>query len=112
MKSLQSYDQQGCITLVDLHDERFPEQYPDIDRNQALKVLHLQDCEGTVWFGLDATYQAWKAVGKHRWLKVLRIVPIRWAADWCYLFFAKHRIAISKVLMPNQCARSGCNINE
>ncbi|MBD1583045.1 thiol-disulfide oxidoreductase DCC family protein [Pseudoalteromonas sp. S16_S37] len=112
MKNLKSHDKHNRITLVDLHSDNFATENPNIDKQRALKILHLQDAQGIVWLGLDATYQAWKAVGRHRWLILLRLMPMRWFADKGYLFFANNRMAISKLLLPNQCTRSGCDINE
>ena len=53
----------------------------------------------------------WKTVEKHRWLKLFRLPVIRIFADWGYIFFAKHRHSISRLLMPNtQCNNGQCAI--
>ncbi|NOU50114.1 DUF393 domain-containing protein [Pseudoalteromonas sp. JBTF-M23] len=112
MTNLKSHDTLNQIILVDLHSDNFALENPDIDREKALKILHLQDSQGVVLLGLDATYQAWKTVGKHRWLKLLRVMPIRWFADKGYLLFARNRMAVSKLFMRKQCTSQRCNTNE
>jgi predicted DCC family thiol-disulfide oxidoreductase YuxK len=110
MKKLKKYDAQEKITTINLHDDDFSMRFPHIDKSSALTVLHAQDEQGNIWLGLDATYKAWRSVGKYPWLKLIRIVPVRWLADFAYLFFAKHRMGISRLLMPNRCSRNGCKL--
>ncbi|CAH9050703.1 hypothetical protein PSECIP111951_00245 [Pseudoalteromonas holothuriae] len=112
MNKLKLHDKNNQIALVDLHEENFSLNNPNIDKERALTILHLQDSQGKIWLGLDATYQAWKTVGKHRWLKLIRIVPIRWLADGCYMLFANNRMVVSRLLMPNQCNKLGCKTDD
>ena len=105
MQQLKQADKHSLITLEDLNAADFSERYRHINKNQALTYLQAQLKNGEMIYGLDVTYQAWKTVGKHRWLKLFRLPVIRIFADWSYIFFAKHRHSISRLLMPNtQCA--------
>lgn len=112
MDQLRKYDQDCQLNLVDIHQQNFTEHYPHIDVNAADRILHAQLTDGTLLYGLDATYAVWKTVGKHRWLGALRWPVIRWFADYSYLFFAKHRYTISRLLTGQErcesCERGVC----
>jgi predicted DCC family thiol-disulfide oxidoreductase YuxK len=76
-----------------------------------MKILHAQNAAGEMIYGLDVTYAAGKTVGKHRWLKILRLPVIRIFADLAYKLFAKYRQPISRVLMPSTvCESDSCSI--
>ncbi|BBW93558.1 thiol-disulfide oxidoreductase [Pseudoalteromonas sp. PS1M3] len=111
MQQLKQADKHSLITLEDLNAADFSERYRHINKNQALTYLQAQLKNGEIIYGLDVTYQAWKTVEKHRWLKLFRLPVIRIFADWGYIFFAKHRHSISRLLMPNtQCNNGQCAI--
>ena len=112
MQQLKRADKHSLITLEDLNAPDFSERYRHINKNQALTYLQAQLKNGELIYGLDVTYQAWKTVGKHRWLKIFRLPIIRYFADAAYMFFAKHRQKISRLLMPNaSCLNGQCTVN-
>ncbi|WP_417552585.1 thiol-disulfide oxidoreductase DCC family protein [Marinomonas fungiae] len=92
---LQRYNTEQRLKLVDIHSEVFDTLYPQIDKQAADRLLHAIDHNGQLLTGLDANVAVWQAVGKHKWLTVLRWPVIRWFADRGYLLFAKHRHKIS-----------------
>ncbi|WP_275660239.1 MULTISPECIES: thiol-disulfide oxidoreductase DCC family protein [Pseudoalteromonas] len=104
MNELKRFDKHNSIDLVNIHDTRFDTEFPEISREAAMAKLHGYDSQGKLIIGLDVTAAAWGQVGKHRWIKLLRLPIIRKIADWLYLFFAKHRMKISKLLSPSQCS--------
>lgn len=109
MQYLQKADTQQQIILEDLNAQDFNMRFPQIDKEKAMSLLHAQTDTGEMLYGLDVTYQAWKTVGKHRWLKILRLPGIRFFADAGYTFFAKYRQPISHFLMPNKaCTNNQC----
>jgi predicted DCC family thiol-disulfide oxidoreductase YuxK len=110
MTSLKHHDTENKISLIDIHSSTFDQDYPNINKQRALSILHGLDSNNNLLLGLDVTYQAWRTVNKYKWLIVLRKPPIKWFADKAYLFFAKHRMKISGFLVPNQCNKSGCNL--
>ncbi|CAM4193375.1 thiol-disulfide oxidoreductase DCC family protein [Pseudoalteromonas byunsanensis] len=112
MKKLLTFDQHRKIVIVDVHEQNFAAQYPHIDKRKALTILHAEDENGQIFLGLDATYQIWKLVGKYRWLKVLRLYPIRWLADGCYWLFARNRMRLSRMLLPSRCNNDRCKPND
>ncbi|WP_440056696.1 thiol-disulfide oxidoreductase DCC family protein (plasmid) [Pseudoalteromonas sp. T1lg65] len=103
MDHLKQHDHHNQIVLKNVHCENFASEYPEINKQHALNVLHGYDFQGKLIKGLDVTVLAWQTVGKHRWLGILRWPLIRTISDLCYLFFAKHRMTISKLLVANQC---------
>lgn len=95
MNTLRSLDSQQNLRLEDIHGDGFTNKYPHIDPIEADKVLHGQLDNGQIIKGLDVTCLAWKLVGKHKWMQVLRWPLIRFFADKTYLFFARYRHQIS-----------------
>ncbi|WP_338367225.1 DUF393 domain-containing protein [uncultured Pseudoalteromonas sp.] len=111
MQHLKDADTKHKIVLEDLNSHDFSTRYPSVNKNKAMAILHAQLPSGEMIYGLDVTYQAWKTVGKYRWLKIFRLPVIRLLADAAYLFFAKHRQTISRLLMPNtQCTNGKCGV--
>lgn len=97
MTALRKQDEDRQLLLVDIHEQQFLD-YPYIDGNEASAMLHALDEDGKLLLGLDVTYQAWSRVGKG-WL----YAPTRWKlikplADRFYLFFARNRYSISRLL--------------
>jgi predicted DCC family thiol-disulfide oxidoreductase YuxK len=111
MKSLKKADNKQQIMLEDINAASFSDRFPHVNKDKAMMILHGQTQDGKLIYGLDVTYQAWKTVGKHRWLIILRLPVIKFFADKGYLFFAKYRQPISRFLMPNTvCTNKQCGI--
>jgi predicted DCC family thiol-disulfide oxidoreductase YuxK len=111
MQHLKQADKQQQIVLEDLNAEDFSGRFPHINKDKAMATLHAQAQTGELIYGLDVTCQAWQAVGKHRWLVILRWPIIRYFSDLAYTFFAKYRQPISRFLMPNSpCHGNQCSI--
>ena len=73
-------------------------------------MLHGQWADGTLIYGLDVTAQAWALGGRHQWLKLLRLPLVRWFADLGYLFFARYRRQISRLLtVSSRCDAQACH---
>jgi predicted DCC family thiol-disulfide oxidoreductase YuxK len=102
INQLKAYDTDNQLSFEDIHAMDFVQRYPYIDKLRANRLLHGQLSNGGMIYGLDVTCMAWKTVGKHRWLSILRWPVIRWFADLAYLFFARHRNRISSLLSGNK----------
>ena len=109
MSKLKTLDTAKCLVMVDITDDDFVINYPDIDPIEAKKVLHGQ-LNGQMLYGLDVTYWAWRLVGKGMWIAPLRWPLIKPLADKCYLFFARHRQRISHLLMPGRKCDDKCTL--
>lgn len=99
---LKTYDKEQDILFEDINDATFTTRYPYIDKNKANAILHGQLSDGSMIYGLDVTCLAWKTVGKHQWLAVLRWPVIRFFADISYRFFARYRNRISQLFIASQ----------
>ena len=102
INQLKAFDSDNQLSFEDIHAVDFVQRYPYVDKLKANKLLHGQLNNGGMIYGLDVTCMAWKTVGKHRWLSILRWPVIRWFADLAYLFFARHRNRISSLLTGNK----------
>jgi len=98
MRHLLNLDTQHKIDLVDINQQDFEEKYPDINKNKADAILHGQLADGSIILGLDVTHKAWSLVGKGYRTAILRWPLIRHFADLAYLFFAKYRHPISRLI--------------
>tara|TARA_B110000046_G_C13025309_1_gene413650 strand:+ start:1986 stop:2384 length:399 start_codon:yes stop_codon:yes gene_type:complete len=98
MRHLNSLNSAGKIAFEDIYAADFGSRFPSIDQTEADRILHGQLADGELIFGLDVTYQAWALVGKRKWVAILRWPIIKQVADVSYLFFAKHRYLISRLL--------------
>lgn len=98
INQLKAFDSANQLCFEDIHAPDFVQRYPYIDQIEANRILHGQLSNGEMIYGLDVTCLAWKSVGKHRWLAVLRWPVIRWFADRLYLFFARYRNTISSLM--------------
>ena len=99
INQLKAYDSNNQLLFEDIHAVDFVQHYPYIDKVEANKLLHGQLSNGDIIYGLDVTCMAWTAVGKHRWIAILRWPGIRWISDRAYEFFARHRNTISSLVM-------------
>ena len=112
MTHLRKADKHQQLTFEDLNATDFCCRFPHINKDKAMNLLHGKMPSGELIYGLDVTYHAWKTVGKHRWLLILRLPVIKFFADMGYTFFARHRQFISKLLMPSSaCTNNQCSAN-
>ena len=98
MKQLAAADREGHVELQDISRPDFSERFPHVDPVQADRILHGESDDGTQLLGLDVTVRAWSLVGKGWRVNWLRWPVIRPMADRVYLFFARHRHRISRLL--------------
>ncbi|ATC97018.1 thiol-disulfide oxidoreductase DCC family protein [Pseudoalteromonas tunicata] len=111
MDRLRELNGQNKLHFADIYMPDFEKQYPSIDVVAANLILHAQWQDGSMIYGLDVTVAAWQQVNKHKWLKILRFPVIKPLADWVYLFFAKNRYSISKLILgQSRCTSNSCEL--
>ena len=98
MNQLKNWNTNKELHLVDATNHQAMEAFPHIDSANAMRILHAETAEGELLLGLDANIAAWNAVKRKPLLGILRWPIIRPIADQGYLFFARHRYRISKIL--------------
>ena len=109
MKHLMKLDRNNKLELVDINQENFQAIYPDINREQADRILHGQLATGKILLGLDVTHKAWSLVGKGNWTAIIRWPVVRYMADFVYLQFAQHRHFLSRIITGKERCES-CSI--
>ena len=97
MQRLKEQDDKNNILLIDLNQANFNEQYPHINVDKALDILH-GEYQGKLLLGLDVTHRAWTLVGKG-WM----VAPLQWPiikplSHLVYLQLAKNRYPISQFI--------------
>ena len=102
MRHLSKLDTESLISLENIHADDFSERFPHIDQQRADQILHGQLANGEVIYALDVTYNAWALVGKRHWVAILRWPIIKQIVDYSYLFFAKYRSTISRLLTGSE----------
>ncbi|MEC8861111.1 MAG: DUF393 domain-containing protein [Pseudomonadota bacterium] len=107
MKQLAAADRQGQVELQDITQPDFSERFPHIDPVAADRILHGETDDGTLLYGLDVTARAWDLAGKGWRVNWLRWPLIRPVADRVYLFFARHRHRISRLLTGREHCEAG-----
>ena len=95
---LKKYDTENEIQFEDITLENFSGRFSHIDLAKADAIIHGQLPDGKVITGMDVTFLAWEIVNRNKWLGLLKLPLLRPITDWCYLFFAKHRRRITRLL--------------
>lgn len=89
---LRRYDTQHRIEALDLHDPTAQARFPQVDREQAMRLMQAVDSHGRAWGGVEAWARiglllpGWKLVA---WLPLLP--GIRWIAAGVYGWIARNR---------------------
>jgi predicted DCC family thiol-disulfide oxidoreductase YuxK len=96
MRHLQKKDRRNAIEIIDLNNQTACSEYPQLDSQKAMSVLHGRLSNGEWITGLDVTHKAWSIVGYGRFTAFLRWRWLRPITDRAYLFFAKNRHTLSK----------------
>ncbi|WP_448551651.1 thiol-disulfide oxidoreductase DCC family protein [Thalassotalea montiporae] len=95
INALAKRNTKQLIQFEDLHQSDFATQFPDIDSQEAMRVIYGK-LRGKVITGIDVNYHAWRLVGKEFWVKPLAWRLTRPLAKLGYRLFAANRHSISK----------------
>ena len=102
MDHLVRLNTEAKLAFENIYARDFSQRFPQIDLQAADLVLHGQLQSGEMIYGLEVTYQAWALVGKRHWVAILRWPVVKQVSHQVYLFFAKHRSRISKLLTGSE----------
>lgn len=97
MKRLKEHDNDQLIQLIDLHQVDFNQQFPHINVDKALAILH-GEYRGKLLLGLDVTHRAWTLVGRGMLVAPLQWPLIKQLSHYVYLLLAKNRYPISQFI--------------
>lgn len=106
MRHLKRLDKHQNMAFEDINAGDFNQRYPQVSFTRANQILHGMNADGEMLYGLDVTHAAWSLVGRGWLTAPLRWPLIRWLADKGYLFFARNRNSISKMLT----GKSRCDV--
>jgi predicted DCC family thiol-disulfide oxidoreductase YuxK len=101
-------DRGGRIELLDLHDPQASARFPQVDRDEAMRLMQAVDSNGRVYSGVDAwartglTLPGWKFVA---WL--LLVPGIHFLAGVVYAWVARNRYRWNKEI----CADGTCTLH-
>ncbi|WP_194756458.1 thiol-disulfide oxidoreductase DCC family protein [Aliidiomarina indica] len=110
MKQLKRLDKEQQIAFEDILEDDFSERYPQVSVAKANTILHGMNAQGKMLYGLDVTHAAWSLAGRGWLTAPLRWPLIRWVADKIYLYFARNRYRISK-LVTGQARCERCSLD-
>ncbi|REL30490.1 thiol-disulfide oxidoreductase DCC family protein [Thalassotalea euphylliae] len=96
INALAKRNTKQLIQFEDLHQANFAVHFPDIDSQEAMKIIHGK-LGSKVITGIDVNYHAWRLVGKEFWVKPLAWPLTRPLAKLGYRLFAANRHSISKL---------------
>jgi predicted DCC family thiol-disulfide oxidoreductase YuxK len=105
---LRRMDRGGRVELLDLHDPSAATRFPQVDREEAMRLMQAVDRQGRVFSGVDAwsriglTLPGWNLVA---WL--LLVPGIHFIAGQIYAWVARNRYRWNKDL----CADGSCSIH-
>src|SRR5690554_3743594 len=106
MRHLKRLDKHQNMVFEDINAGDFNQRYPQVSFTRANQILHGMNADGEMLYGLDVTHAAWSLVGRGWLTAPLRWPLIRGLADKGYLFFARNRNSISKLLT----GKSRCDV--
>jgi predicted DCC family thiol-disulfide oxidoreductase YuxK len=105
---LKRLDHGARIELVDLHDPSAATRFPQVNREEAMRLMLAVDAHGRIFSGADAwahiglTLPGWKLIA---WL--LLVPGIHFIAKQIYAWIARNRYRWNK----EQCADGTCAIH-
>lgn len=105
---LRRMDRGGRIELLDLHDPSAAVRFPQVNREEAMRLMQAVDAQGRVFSGVDAwarvglVLPGWKLVA---WL--LLVPGIHFIARQVYAWVARNRYRWNQDL----CADGSCSLH-
>lgn len=89
---VQRMDPRARIELLDLHDASVAGRFPQVDLDEAMRLMQAVDPAGRVYSGVDAWAQIGLALRGWKLFAWLLLVPgIHFAAEHLYAWVARNR---------------------
>jgi predicted DCC family thiol-disulfide oxidoreductase YuxK len=105
---LRRMDRGGRIEVLDLHDPSAAARFPQLNREEAMRLMQAVDQQGRVFSGVDAWARIGLALPGWNLLAWLLLVPgIHFIAGQIYAWVARNRYRWNKDL----CADGSCSLH-
>jgi predicted DCC family thiol-disulfide oxidoreductase YuxK len=105
---LRRIDPKGHVETLDLHDPTVAMRFPQVNSDEAMRLMQAVDLRGSVYSGVDAWVRvllvlpAWKLIG---WL--LLVPGIHFIAQHVYAWIARNRYRWNR----EQCEDGSCALH-
>jgi predicted DCC family thiol-disulfide oxidoreductase YuxK len=111
IEGLKRRDTEGLIVPEDISAPTFDPARYDLTAEQVRSAMHVVLPDGRVLRAMCAVRAAYQAIGLG-WLVAPTAWPgIRRLADVCYDYFARHRLAVSRIL-GRKCDSGKCSLHK
>lgn len=105
---LRKIDRGSRIEALDLHDPRVSGRFPQVNREEVLRLMQAVDPAGKVYAGVDAWARAGLVLPGWKFIAWLLLVPgIHFVADRVYAWVARNRYRWN----PELCADGSCAVH-
>jgi predicted DCC family thiol-disulfide oxidoreductase YuxK len=89
---IRRMDPRGRIELLDLHDASVPARFPQINLDEAMRLMQAVDPHGRVYSGIDAWARVGLSLPGWKLIAWLLLVPgIHFVAQHFYAWVARNR---------------------
>jgi len=107
---LRRRDRSGNLQVEDIAAQDFDPSRYGLTSEEVSRVLHGIMPDGVVLKGMDAVREAYRAVGLGWIVAPTRFPGLKALSDFLYRSFAKHRIALGRLLQPS-CSADRCSVS-
>jgi predicted DCC family thiol-disulfide oxidoreductase YuxK len=105
---LRRVDRGGRIEVLDLHDPSVSARFPQVNREEAMRLMQAVDPAGKVYSGVDSWARAGLALPGWKFIAWLLLVPgMHFVASKIYGWVARNRYRWNREL----CADGSCAIH-
>jgi predicted DCC family thiol-disulfide oxidoreductase YuxK len=105
---VRKIDPQGRIELLDLHDPTLASRFPQVNFDEAMRLMQAVDGGGRVYSGVDAWARIGKALPGWKFLAWVLLVPgIHFVAQRVYAWIARNRYRWNREL----CQDGTCDLH-
>lgn len=105
---LRRMDHGGRVAVMDLHDPQASVKFPQVDREEAMRLMQAVDSTGKVYSGVDAWARIGLSLPAWKLLAWILLVPgIHFIAGLVYAWVARNRYRWNQEL----CADDSCAVH-